>query len=94
MGRFAAAAVAVAALVATACSSDDAPPDVDLTQLGADCDPGGGCAAGLTCLTYTGLGGQELHSCEIGCGEDPGACPAGSSCVTISDGPGAVCRAN
>jgi len=83
----------VVALGAPACSGDDAPPDVDLTQLGAACDPGGQCSAGLSCLTYSGFGGMELHSCEIACGEDPGACPAGSTCVTISDGPGAVCRA-
>jgi hypothetical protein len=38
---------------------------------------------------FAGPKGGELSSCEVRC--DAG-CPTGQSCVTISDGPGQVCR--
>ncbi len=53
------------------------------------------CAAGLSCATYYGIAGAagpSFHSCELACGPDKPACPASTDCVTISDGPGSVCR--
>ncbi len=69
-------------------------PAVDLAQLGSECGAGNTCASGLACVTYYGIAGPrgpEFKSCELTCG-DKGACPTGASCVTIADGPGAVCR--
>jgi hypothetical protein len=82
---------AIGMLVLAACSDADDPP-LDLTQLGAACGAGDSCQDGVTCLTYTGFAGNELKSCEIACPDDPAACPAGTTCVVIADGPGAVCR--
>jgi hypothetical protein len=88
----AALAIATAAAGASSgCASDD-DPTIDLDQLGAACSPSHTCSPGVTCLTYTGLGGTELESCEIQCETDAGVCPPGTACITISDGPGAVCR--
>jgi hypothetical protein len=84
---------AFAVLVLGACSDEPNAPNIDLTQLGAACGAGDTCQQGVTCVTYTGLGGQ-LKSCEISCADDADACPAGASCVTITDGPGEVCRAD
>lgn len=62
--------------------------------LGQPCQAGDACAAGAACRTYYGIAGPagpEFKSCEISCG--PGVtCPTGTNCVTIADGPGAVCR--
>ena len=58
------------------------------------CGPGDACAAGLTCIHYYGIAGTngpEFKSCEIRC-KDSSACPKGWNCVTVSDGPGQVCR--
>lgn len=71
-------------------SGDGGPPG-----MGQDCGPNDSCARGLVCVSYYGIAGArgpEFKSCEIRCGNDPGACPAGTSCVTVSDGPGRVCR--
>lgn len=76
------------------------PPPFDLAQLGAPCGEGDGngnrCpAAGTTCVKYYGIAGPrgpEFSSCEIPCADDKSVCPAGSRCVTVADGPGAVCR--
>jgi hypothetical protein len=81
--------VAAVALALLACSDEP----VDITQLGDACGLGDRCPSGMTCLHYQGLGG-ELSSCEIPCTSDPDICPSGTICVTISDGPGPVCRAN
>jgi hypothetical protein len=55
----------------------------------------GRCTAGLTCKKYYGVAGPrgpEFSSCEIPCTGPKGTCPGGQKCVTISDGPGSVCR--
>ena len=82
---------AISVLVLAACSGGD-DPTIDLTQLGAACGPGDSCQDGVECLAYTGFGGTEIKSCEIACVDDAVVCPAGTSCVVISDGPGPVCR--
>ena len=62
--------------------------------MGQTCGDGDLCAAGLTCVHYFGIAGPsgpEFRSCERPCSSsDP--CPSGTSCVTIADGPGSVCR--
>src|SRR5688572_7280989 len=77
-------------------TGDDVPPgDVDLSKLGADCGDGDRCLAG-SCSKYYGIAGPsgpEFKSCEISCATGKG-CPAGTQCITIADGPGAVCRAS
>lgn len=62
---------------------------------GADCAGGKACATGLTCTTYYGIAGASgpaFHSCEIPCGPDQPKCPDTTTCITIADGPGMVCR--
>ena len=62
--------------------------------MGESCGPNDACAQGLTCVSYYGIAGArgpEFKSCEIKCG-DGTACPAGTKCITIADGPGQVCR--
>ncbi|MEO8552163.1 MAG: hypothetical protein ABI678_19430 [Kofleriaceae bacterium] len=58
---------------------------------GEACPTGTTCDHGLTCVAYRGVGGNELHSCEIPCEDGAPACPAGQSCSTVKDGPGRVC---
>jgi eight-cysteine-cluster-containing protein len=55
------------------------------------------CQPPQVCLEYYGIAGPSgprFVSCEIPC--DPTtkkpSCPQGTSCVTIADGPGSVCR--
>ena len=71
-------------------------PAIDVATLGDSCAEGGTCAAGVTCVAYFGIAGPsgpEFKSCEIPCGPDAKAqCPGGTECITIADGPGAVCR--
>jgi hypothetical protein len=67
---------------------------LDLAKLGSPCDETDRCAGGGECVTYYGIAGPNgpaFKSCEITCASGKG-CPAGSSCITIADGPGAVCR--
>jgi eight-cysteine-cluster-containing protein len=55
----------------------------------------GRCAQGLSCVGYYGIAGPRgprFTSCEIPCGLAKSVCPEGQQCVTIADGPGAVCR--
>ncbi|HET7506092.1 MAG TPA: hypothetical protein VFK02_33965 [Kofleriaceae bacterium] len=62
--------------------------------IGAECGPDDACAPGLACIKYYGFAGPrgpELKSCEIRC-EGDAACPSGYTCMTVSDGPGRVCR--
>jgi hypothetical protein len=63
---------------------------------GASCDPQGGCGGGMTCITYYGVAGPKgpaFSTCETPCPGDAAApCPEGTTCRTIADGPGAVCR--
>lgn len=52
------------------------------------------CGTGLTCMSYYGIGGNPLKSCEIPC--DPKAaktgCPEGLHCAYVGDGPSPTCR--
>lgn len=63
--------------------------------IGEECGANDACAAGLVCVTYYGIAGPrgpEFKSCEVRCGGKTKSCPSGTSCVTIADGPGQVCR--
>jgi len=71
------------------------PPTKALPARGEPCSAeGNACAEGLECVTYYGIAGPKgpaFTSCENKC--DAGqACPAGTKCTTIADGPGQVCR--
>jgi hypothetical protein len=60
---------------------------------GAKCDDTG-CGGGFTCVKYYGIAGArgpEFRSCEIPCSQKS-KCPKGTTCTTIADGPGQVCR--
>lgn len=61
---------------------------------GENCAPDDTCAAGLECVKYYGIAGArgpQFKTCETKC--DGGkACPDGTKCITIADGPGQVCR--
>jgi hypothetical protein len=62
--------------------------------IGETCGAGDACATGLECVAYYGFAGTRgprFTSCEVRCVKD-GQCPKGRHCVTISDGPGSVCR--
>lgn len=62
--------------------------------IGDDCGAGDTCAPGLTCIAYYGFAGArgpQFKSCEIRCTNDK-SCPKGRTCMTVSDGPGTVCR--
>jgi hypothetical protein len=77
----------------------DAGPPGDPTSLPAQAQacPEGACAEGLECVEYYGIAGPKggkLTSCEIRCNvTESNTCPGDQQCVTISDGPGQVCRA-
>lgn len=67
---------------------------VSINDLGTECSDQGTCPEGLAAVEYCGIAGCDVGgfcTCEITCGDDPQACPTGSECVTISDGPGPVC---
>jgi hypothetical protein len=52
------------------------------------------CPEGLTPVHYYGIAGPSgplFCSCSIPCEDDPSVCPDGTTCLTISDGPGTVC---
>ncbi len=71
-------------------------PVFDVAQLGVPCGDADSCQAGAHCQKYYGIAGPsgpEFSSCEVTC-EGKGACPAGTTCITIADGPGEVCRAD
>jgi hypothetical protein len=62
--------------------------------IGEPCGPDERCAAELTCVSYYGFAGPrgpKFKSCEIRC-KDNSDCPKGKTCLTVSDGPGQVCR--
>lgn len=69
-------------------------PSAPSTQgLGEKCAENG-CQTGQACVHYFGIAGPkgpEFTSCEIACA-DGAACPEGTTCITIADGPGQVCR--
>jgi hypothetical protein len=74
----------------------DPPPAAELpSKPGDKCTAEGGCAVGLTCVKYYGIAGPrgpEFATCEVPCPTVATQCPDGTKCVTIADGPGAVCR--
>jgi hypothetical protein len=76
-------------------NADDVPTGtMDLAKLGSSCGDGDRCEAG-SCTTYYGIAGPNgpaFKSCEVACANGKGPCPAGTACITIADGPGAVCR--
>ncbi|MBX7083195.1 MAG: hypothetical protein K1X88_28570 [Nannocystaceae bacterium] len=52
------------------------------------------CTEGRECVEYYGIagpGGPKFSSCEWRCNKGQ-SCPEGTTCTTIADGPGAVCR--
>lgn len=70
------------------------PPAAAGPGIGENCGAGDTCAAGLTCVSYYGFAGTrgpQFKSCEVRCEADKG-CPSGRTCMTVSDGPGRVCR--
>lgn len=71
-----------------------APPAAVAPGISETCGTQDRCATGLTCVSYYGFAGTrgpQFKSCEIRCEADKG-CPTGRTCVTVSDGPGRVCR--
>lgn len=70
------------------------PTGAALPGTGKPCTEDGRCAEGLSCVSYYGIAGPrgpKFTSCERRCGKGE-RCPDGQRCVTIADGPGAVCR--
>ena len=68
---------------------------VVLPRLGETCASNGACDTELTCLRYNSIAGHsgpEFTTCEKACSTSLD-CASGMVCVTISDGPGQVCRA-
>lgn len=62
--------------------------------MGDRCGANDACAKGLTCVAYYGImgpRGPQFKSCEVKCGSTAD-CPKGTNCMTVSDGPGRVCR--
>lgn len=73
--------------------ADDVGPAADYSKLGVTCGDGDRCELG-SCVTYYGIAGPNgpaFKSCEFTCAAGKG-CPDGTTCITIADGPGAVCR--
>ena len=65
----------------------------DLSDLNSECVDDA-CPEGLTPIHYYGIagpGGPEFCSCSIPCEFRPEDCPDGTTCVSVSDGPGNVC---
>jgi hypothetical protein len=70
-------------------------PDVDLSALNTECADGT-CPAGLTPVSFYGIAGEAgplFCWCTIVCADNPSACPSGTTCQMIADGPGLVCYA-
>jgi hypothetical protein len=58
------------------------------------CGANDACATGLTCVSYYGFAGArgpQFKTCEVRCQNDK-VCPKDTTCVTVADGPGRVCR--
>ena len=72
-----------------------AAPTEPATGLNASCVDDA-CPDGLTPIHFYGVAGTagpQFCWCTIPCADDPKVCPTGTSCTTISDGPGTVCFA-
>ena len=70
------------------------PPAATSAKPGDDCSKGQACGVAATCVSYLGIAGARgptFKTCEIRCTAKT-ACPSGTSCLTIADGPGQVCR--
>ena len=66
---------------------------VDLDELNRDCVDDQ-CPEWLTPVHFYGIAGPsgpEFCWCTIPCEDEDVECPEGTSCVTVSDGPGLVC---
>ena len=65
-------------------------------RMGENCGANDACAPGFECVKYYGIAGArgpQFASCEVRCGgKAKAACPSGTRCLTIADGPGQVCR--
>lgn len=62
--------------------------------MGENCGEADACAQGLECVKYYGIAGArgpQFKTCEKKCDKKQ-TCPSGTSCITIADGPGQVCR--
>lgn len=62
----------------------------EISGMGEDCSKGQQCAEGYTCISYFGIAGNELKSCEISCKKNI-HCPIGQNCISIADGPQDIC---
>ncbi len=75
-----------------------APPPVPpgaTPRLGDACGANDACPAPMTCVSYFGIAGArgpQFKTCEIKCKPKSKDCPSGTTCRTIADGPGSVCR--
>jgi hypothetical protein len=70
------------------------PPVAAAPGISETCGAQDSCSAGLTCVSYYGFAGTQgphFKSCEVRCETDT-VCPKGRTCMTVSDGPGRVCR--
>jgi hypothetical protein len=81
--------------IATTTPADSATPTSPLgPKMGQPCGEHDLCGTGLTCMSYYGVGGNRLKSCEVPC--DPKApknsCPEPTHCTYVGDGPSPVCR--
>ncbi|OQK17390.1 hypothetical protein AU255_05785 [Methyloprofundus sedimenti] len=63
---------------------------VEIAGVGEDCSKEQQCAEGYSCISYFGIAGNELKSCEISC--ENTHCPIGQSCISIADGPQNICQ--
>ena len=81
-----------AAPVAAAADPGPAVRPIDLALIGGDCGEAHTCSAGLTCLSGGLSGMAPRATCEVACPLGDKQCPTGTTCTTISDGPGRVCR--
>jgi hypothetical protein len=89
------AATEPAAPAAPAASNAPAAPAADSggPGLGQKCGEGDACGKG-TCVSYSGIAGPKgpsFKTCEIKC-DGAAACPDGTKCMVVADGPGRVCR--
>jgi hypothetical protein len=71
-----------------------APVDAPVSKRGESCLEHGRCTDGLACVSYYGIAGAKgptFASCETPCKDDT-SCDKGTTCTTVADGPGRVCR--